>query len=399
VTIPHSSPQRRHDLDWLRVAAFGLLILYHVGMFYVTWDWHIKSTHASPLVEPLMALVSPWRLALLFLISGVAVRYALDKSGTGRFLRERSLRLFLPLAFGMAVVVMPQAYFELRYKGEIEPGILAFWGDYLGLPPGPFSIITPTWNHLWYVAYVLVYSVAIALFAPLQRGLAKRASGDAVARFAAAPGGLLLLLAMALPFLAYRLLLDPVFPTTHAMFDDWATHAHFFTMFLIGYLGARSETFWSAVDRHWRACLNAALTLGALIVIARFGPDLPVANEAFDALARLTRPLYAWLVIVALLGVARRWLNRPGPALRYMTDAIFPWYILHQTLIVAIGWWLLDAGLSASVEAALLIGGTVLGCAVGYELIRRAGPLRLLFGLRWREKTGNPLMQPSAALR
>ena len=57
---------RRHDLDWLRVGAFGFLIFYHIGMFYVTWDWHVKSPYAGPGLEPAMGLVNPWRLALLF---------------------------------------------------------------------------------------------------------------------------------------------------------------------------------------------------------------------------------------------------------------------------------------------------------------------------------------------
>jgi glucan biosynthesis protein C len=64
--------QRRYDLDWVRIGAFMLLILYHVGMYYVDWDWHVKSPHASAAIEPLMMLTSPWRLSLLFLVSGVA---------------------------------------------------------------------------------------------------------------------------------------------------------------------------------------------------------------------------------------------------------------------------------------------------------------------------------------
>ena len=371
---------RRHDLDWLRVIAFGLLILYHVGMFYVTWDWHVKSTHASPFLEPAMLLLNPWRLALLFFISGVAVRFALDKTSTARFLRERSLRLFLPLASGMAVVVMPQAYVELLGKGEIEPGILAFWSTYLGLPPGPFSIITPTWNHLWYVAYVLAYTVVVALAAPALNRLAAAPASWFFRRIARDRTGLLLLVGLALPFLAYRAWLDPIFPTTHAFGDDWANHAHSLTIFLLGYLVAKNEDFWIAVDRNWRRAAALAVALGIVIVVARLHWQSVRANEALFTTVHLARALYAWVVILALLGMARRWLNRPGSALAYLTPAVFPYYILHQTLIVLIGFALLDAGLSAPVEAALVISGTVAGCVVGYELIRRAGPLGPLFG-------------------
>src|SRR5690348_17222489 len=90
------APERRVDLDWVRIGAFGLLILYHVGMFYVPWNWHIKSVHPITALEPLMLALNPWRLALLFLISGVATRFMLRKSAVGGLLRARSLRLLIP---------------------------------------------------------------------------------------------------------------------------------------------------------------------------------------------------------------------------------------------------------------------------------------------------------------
>lgn len=101
--------ERRYDLDWVRILAFMLLIFYHVGMYYVTWDWHVKSPYASNTIEPLMMLTSPWRLTLLFLISGVATGYLLDAQGVHNFLGSRSVRLLVPLAFGMAVIVPPQS--------------------------------------------------------------------------------------------------------------------------------------------------------------------------------------------------------------------------------------------------------------------------------------------------
>ena len=92
--------ERRHDLDWVRVCAFGVLVLYHVGMYYVTWDWHVKSPYASGTIEPLMLLSSPWRLSLLFLVSGAASAFLFGKQPQG-FLKSRSWHLLVPLVFGM----------------------------------------------------------------------------------------------------------------------------------------------------------------------------------------------------------------------------------------------------------------------------------------------------------
>ena len=114
--------QRRHDLDWLRVIAFSLLIFYHVGMYYVSWGWHVKSPYSGEFLEPIMQLLNPWRLSLLFVISGVAFRFASDKFSRSTMAKLRTRRLLIPLLFGSFVIVAPQTYFELLANGVITPG-------------------------------------------------------------------------------------------------------------------------------------------------------------------------------------------------------------------------------------------------------------------------------------
>src|ERR1700761_5951291 len=154
---------RRHDLDWVRILAFLLLILYHVGMYYVTWDWHVKSDQASHAVEPLLLLTSPWRLSLLFLVSGVATAHLLEKRPAG-FLRARSSRLLIPLAFGMLVIVPPQSYAEVVEKLHYAGSYAEFYRLYLTGYHGfcrEGCLMLPTWNHLWFVAYLWVYTVLV----------------------------------------------------------------------------------------------------------------------------------------------------------------------------------------------------------------------------------------------
>ena len=104
---------------------------------------------------------------------------------------------------------------------------------------------------------------------------------------------------------------------------------------------------------------------------------------------------YQWLCVVAVLGFARRWLNRDSATRRYLTDAIFPFYIVHQTAIIMIAYALRGSGLLAAVEAAVIIGGTAATCIVTYEIVRRVGWLRPSFGLK--PETAQPAlpMQPS----
>ena len=363
--------ERRHDLDWLRVIAFGFLIFYHIGMFYVTWDWHVKSPFASETLEPLMRLVNPWRLPLLFFISGVALKFAMDKAPPGKLAAQRLKRLGIPILFGFFVWVTPQAFYELLAKGETGPDYLAFWWQYVDFD-FEFSILTPTYNHLWYVVYVLLYTLILAALRPVLERLRRPFE-----RLFAGRGAVALLLLPVLPFIVYDVLWADAFPVTHAIVDDWFNHANSLTMMVLGYLAAKSPAFWQAVDRARHAALALALATG-LVRLAGSLSLLPVAAEVMS----LVRIVFSWAVIAAMLGFGQRHLDRTGPVLRYLNLAVFPYYILHQTLIVCLGVW--ATGLPVWAEAAVIVGGTLTGCALGYEIVRRITPLRPLFGLPWR---------------
>ena len=145
-----TAPQRAFFLDWLRIAAFGLLVIYHVGMYYVSWDWHVKSPFAGPGLEPWMMLTSPWRMALLFLVSGAATSFLLQRDTGGAFLRSRSRRLLLPLLCGVLVIVPPQAYFEVVHKHAFAGSYLDFlrlyFAGYGGFCRAGQCLVLPTWN-------------------------------------------------------------------------------------------------------------------------------------------------------------------------------------------------------------------------------------------------------------
>lgn len=372
---------RRHDLDWLRIIAFAILIFYHIGMFFVTWGWHVKSPDANTGPQFVMSLVSPWRLALLFFISGVALRFLSDKLGAGAFARERTGRLLPVIVLAMLVIVVPQTWFELRQDGAIGPDVFSFYGQYI-VPSVLHGVITPTWNHLWYVAYLLVYSLILAPVIPALRRLADGPAGQGVGRlWSGRSGPVLLLVLPTLPFILYVLALEPRFPTTHALLDDWANHAHSFTILLVGYFAAKSPAFWSGVRRVWPLAL--AYVAGFLALAACLNqlgwPDFGQAGSvAFDIMT----VLYAWSAILALLGLAQRFLDRDGPARRYLTGAIFPFYILHQTITVAAGYYIAQTGWGVWTQFAVLVAVTIGGCFAGFEIIRRITPLRPFFGLK-----------------
>jgi len=371
---------RRFDLDWLRIIAFGLLIFYHVGMFYVTWGWHVKSVYASPLAEPFMSMVNPWRLALLFFISGVAIRFATDKTDSlGRFARSRLVRLGLPVLFGIYVWVMPQTYYQLRQSGEFTGSLLDFYPAYVSIEQS-FSTITPTWNHLWYLVYVLAYILIILPLLPWLRRIPQSRFWQALVSRPVAVVAVTIL-----PFVVVETWLVPLYPTTHAFVGDWANHAHRFMIFLIGFFVAKDPAFWRSVDKAWKVApllaIAAWLTLGNAQSVAQWLQQF-LPGTGVRLVLSYVGILYAWSCMLTLLGAGQRYLNRESPVLRYLTSAIFCYYVLHQTIIVVAGYYLTDLRLGAMPEFLLLLLVTVAGCAGGYELIRRIPGLGILMGVR-----------------
>jgi len=378
--------ERRYDLDWLRIGAFALLILYHIGMFYVSWPWHVKSSQTGPavydIVQPLMLLTNPWRLALLFLIAGCATRFMADKLPRGAMAKLRSWRLLLPIVFGMLVIVPPQTYYEVVTQMSFDEGWFAFYRKYIGFHDGWRSngapLIVPTWNHLWFVVYLWVYTMLVLVLRPVLHRLPLQR----LAALFRQPLAVLLLPPLVVGLL--RLTLKPIFGETHALLDDWYLHVLYLAMFLFGYGIARHDGIWQSIERlRWIALVLAAMSYAAMIVavVMNTGGWMRAFIWAFDQ----------WAWIVMLLGFARRWMNVDHPVRRYLTDAVFPFYIIHQTVIVVAGYHLTKLGLPVGVEAAILVAGTAAACFAGYEIVRRVSVLRPVFGLKGKPETGSSL--------
>jgi len=383
-------PTRRHDLDWVRIGAFALLILYHTGMYYVTWDWHVKSPFASHAAEPFMMVSSPWRLSLLFFVSGVATAFMLRRGDDG-FVGSRSRRLLIPLVFGMLVMVAPQTYFEMAEKTGYGDGALAFFGRYLTADKNfcvnGHCLIVPTWNHLWFVAYLWVYSMAWWALRRLFPQGVERAS--AWLGKACAGWGVLALPVAVLAF--FRITMAARFPSTHAMAGDWFNHAQYASVFLLGAVLAHQDAVWEALRRlRW---VSLAVALASYAFIAWSFSGAMSASAVPDAWRLLQRAVYAtdqWASIAAILGFARQWSPGDSAARRYLTQAIFPFYIVHQTAIVVMAHALKPVALSPAVEAPLLIVATFAVCFASFEIVRRLAWLRPLFGLSMTERPPRP---------
>lgn len=385
---------RHYGMDWLRIGAFALLILYHIGMVFVPWNFHVKSTHVATWATLPMLATNAWRLTLLFVVSGYASRALLRRSdGIGGFIGNRSFRLLVPLLFGMAVIVPPQPWVELVTKHAYAGGYASFWlHDYFRFTTLA-GLSLPTWNHLWFVVYLWVYTVALGLVLLVARSPAPQRVFD---RVFAGIGVLIVPLAW---LVAVHGWIFPMAAESHALFGDWIAHATFLPAFLFGFGLGGSEPAMAAIGRWWRVGAVLAVVGYAFIIgVERTWPGDAPAPRWIYPFYGAAHAVQQWAAIVALIGIAERYLNRDLPMRPMLTEAVFPFYLVHQTIIVVAMWAILPAGLPGWAEFAILVAATVGGCWLFYVVGRAIPPLRPLIGLRRGRAAALPRRTAAAAL-
>ncbi len=367
---------RRYDLDWLRVLVFGLLIFYHVGMLFVPWGFHIKNNITYDWLVYPMLFLNQWRLPILFVISGMGTFFALQKRTSKQFVLERLKRLYIPLAFGMVFIVPPQVYIERIVKGQFSGHFFEFWpleifnGIY---PEGNFS-----WHHLWFLPYLLLFSlVLIPVFNWLKHN-PKNSIITQLSKSIISPIGLYIFI---IPLYFIEAFIEPFFPVTLALVGDWFTITNYTFLFFFGFLLMTvKDAFWENVKKGRSFFLVIGVICFSLLMFIRINYEDSTIRQFTEALIKVTN-LWSW--ILTLFGFAAKYLNRQSEVLSYCNEAVYPFYILHQTVMMIIAYLLIDLQYGFFPKAFLLVIGTFGISWIIYELlIRRWKYIRPLFGLK-----------------
>lgn len=373
---PSASPtQRRYDLDWIRIGAFGLLILYHVGLVYGVYGWHVHSAHTFEWMREAILITNPWRLTLLFLVSGAALRFMTLRRTPRQVARARFERLAPPLLFGAVALVPIQSWIEAMDKGG-WPGGMAGYAAWMAHEFG-FSGLAdgvPV-NHLWFIVYIAAYSL-VAILLWRQPGLIDRL-GDGLQRVLAGPR---LLILPILYLIAIRIGLFPWFGITNTLHWDWYNHALSLAAFVFGFAVVGRDSVWRDMARYRWVALGLAAVALPIMMVQVWHPG----GRAFWGVPKaVVYGVDQWATIVAILGFGFTHLRtRGGPTLNYLTQATFPLYLAHQTVLVAAVWIIRPAALPAGLEALILVAVTFLGSLAVYEGVRRIPAIRPLWGLK-----------------
>lgn len=369
--------ERKHFLDWLRVLAFAYLVFYHTGMMFVEWPFHIESGHDSQFLKSIMLLTSTWRLDLLFLVSGVAVSVMLAKMPIGQFCWQRVVKLFIPLLFASIVVIAPQPYFEALQKGLIEPGYWQFWSEQYFHFTWLEDMITPwpTYTHMWYVLYLFCFTlILIPLYFFINSELGIKLLDSLEAWLVK---GLRLLWAPYIIYLGVFLYFGHN-DVSHNIFDDWYALFIFAYILIIGVLFVRMPKVWIKFETMRSCSFSLALTL-YVIALIKYYLETPLDIINWDLLEVLLK----WSWIATMVGFAKRYLNFTNNTLRYFGSIVYPLYILHQTVTIVIGYYIIDWGFNALMEYLIISFGTFVICLILIEgIIKKSNVLRFFFGLK-----------------
>lgn len=372
------SKNRQYYLDWIRVLAFGILIFYHAGMFFVPWEFHFKNNEIVDGIKYPMLFFNQWRLSLLFFISGVGISFAL-KSRTGlQFIRERNKRLLIPLLFGMLVIVPPQIYCERVISHQFVGSYLDFMSN-LRLRTYPRGDIS--WHHLWFVIYLWVYSaVGLPIFLALKSPKGQRFL-QKLYRIFLHPFKIYWL---TIPFMLLFWSLDKISPTTHNLTHDWLNLLNSFLLVLLGYVLGQNTDFWAMLETHRKTYLWASIIFGACLYLFIHYPFFPIVNDDLEFFAEgiITR-INAFSVILCIGGYAKQYLNYTNKFLVYANEAVYPFYILHQTILLIIGFYIVNLSWAWEVKLLIMMAGTFIGALLIYHfLIRPFNLMRVLFGVK-----------------
>ncbi|MEM7097981.1 MAG: acyltransferase [Pseudomonadota bacterium] len=373
-STPDVIAERRHDLDWLRVIAFGLLIVFHAAVAFVPGGIPmVINEESSPLFGPFVSFLSQFRLGLLFFVSGLGTYFALKSRDRSAFFGDRARRLLIPLVVGIFVIVPPMVFLEKRYIGAFDGSLMEF---YLAIPAsGIYPDGHLSWHHYWFVAYLFLHCV---MAWPIFERLLYRPESR-LHRWSAylhQPYGIYWLI---LPLLLIELPLRPAFPGFRNLYADWASFFHWGLIFVVGFVFAQTPALLErAKDLRLMSLCIGTICSGLLFSFFwapgdGFHPgageqEITVLSYVVFSFIRIAN---AWCWTMACLGFACRYLNVHSHALTFLNRAVYPMFCVHLTALVGLEFVVFPLDWPVAFKFLAICLGCLLICLVANEIAQR----------------------------
>jgi len=372
---------RVYYLDWLRVLGMLAVLVYHSSRFFNVEDWHVKNPVWYPWVEVWNRFAVVWLMPLMFVISGASLFYALGKGGgAGKFVKDKVLRLLVPLVVGIFTHASLQVYLERLTHGQFTGSYFQFLPYYFhgvyGITEGGNFAVHGM--HLWYLLYLFVFSL---LLYPLLRWLRGRGQG-VLSRLGGGLGLPGAVFGLALPIVLLEAFADPNNPVMDFGDAGWPAIIYLW-LIVAGFLVFSDERTQAGVQRlRWLSLALAAASTATYLVLS-FQPAGLTFGTPLWAFALGLRGLGSWSWILAALGFGRKHLNLSTPFVTYANEAVLPFYIFHQTVLLCVGYFVVQWAIPDLLKWVIILPASFAIIMVLYEfLVRRFNVMRFLFGMK-----------------
>jgi glucan biosynthesis protein C len=360
-TIPLN---RQYDLDWIRVLAMLAVFLYHCSMFFNPFPWHVKNNELdSSGILVFSLFVGSWLMPIFFAVSGISVVYTFQRRTAKTYIRERLLRLGVPLVFGVFILTPPQVFIERITHHQFRGSLLEFLPHYFD---GVYLEIGGTGNfaffglHLWFLLVLLIFSfLTLPLFKKVGR---KNEFGI-------------------FHFFALPLLMFIIGPIKTVNLGGWDI-LFYLLIFIYGYYFFSNEAFKPTIQKTYKIHFSIAL-LSSIIFIVWYMIAPPHPGTIGDVGFYAIHTLNCWSWLLCIFYLANKFLSSSNRFLKYGSEASMPFYVLHQPVIVLFGFLIHDLSWPISVKLLFLVSISFMVIMLCYHyVIRRINVLRFLFGIK-----------------
>ncbi len=364
-----SSYERRYDVDWLRVIAIFTLFLYHSAKAFDMTLWHIKNDVQSLGMTIFVAVLSAWIMPLFFILSGMSIYYSLRKREAGQFIRERVMRIMVPYLFGIFGLLYIHVYYEALFWG--------YEGSFFKSYPLPyFTLEVFPWHgiYLWYLFYLFIFSLVALPFFMHFRKEENREKITNFMRIINKPGAIFLLL---IPLIITEIV-NRVMGLDTMGYGGWQIPSYF-VILIYGYLFASYSKSNELFEKNIKIAVVIAPIASFISGAVYFAFFNILLFGIFWPLAGLS-----WLIII--LGIGSRKLNFNHERLGFLNEIVLPLYILHQTVIVVVDYYVVSLDTVVIVKYLLVIA-LALPITLGLVmLVRTNNVTRFLFGMRLKKR-------------
>ncbi|MEH6580893.1 MAG: acyltransferase [Halioglobus sp.] len=380
--------QRLYFIDWIRVIAFWVLILVHSAIPFVPFGMPlIQNAETSSALSILLYFLHEFRLETLFLVSGAGTYFALHKVNAKGFLAERSKRLILPTSFACITLMPIMVFFEKMHIVEFSGTFFEFYPQFFtngAYPKGDFS-----WGQMWFVVYLFVFCVvSLPLLIAMKSPGAERLLAGLQTKLSQGWGIYLYIL----PLLGLELALRQHFPGARDLIHDWASASQWLLYFLAGYLFISAPRLLDRIEavRHHSlalaiACSGLLMVLSSLPQLGLMDPLVQMSESTHYFVTSIVKVSNAWCWVLAILGYGKRHLQSNSALLQYCNQAVYPIFILHMTVSVALSYWVVDWSIDVGAWTKygfVSLWTFVIIMSTYHFAIRPFNVMRILFGLK-----------------